>query len=66
MSTRSPTSTFRDLPALTRTYRTASPPESKVQGPRSIRIGNMQAKGYLEEDFEEAFQRYMSASDRGR
>jgi len=24
----------------------------------------MQAKGYLEEDFEEAFQRYMSPSDR--
>jgi len=32
--------------------------------PRTIRIGNMQAKGYVEEDFEEAFQRYMSASDR--
>ena len=32
--------------------------------PRTIRIGNMQAKGYLEEDFEEAFQRYMSPSDR--
>src|SRR5580765_7322570 len=32
--------------------------------PRTIRIGNMQAKGYLEGDFEEAFQRYMSPSDR--
>jgi len=32
--------------------------------PRTIRIGNMQAKGYWEEDFEGAFQRYMSPSDR--
>jgi len=31
--------------------------------PRTIRIGTMQAKGCLEDDFEEAFQRYMSPSD---
>jgi hypothetical protein len=28
-----------------------------------IRIGEAQARGYLEEDFQEAFQRYMSRSD---
>ena len=31
--------------------------------PRTIRIGEKQAKGYYEEDFKEAFQRYMSPSD---
>ena len=30
---------------------------------RTMRIGRMQAKGYLEEDFQEAFQRYISRSD---
>ena len=28
-----------------------------------MRIGSMQAKGYFEEDFQEAFQRYMSRSE---
>jgi hypothetical protein len=28
-----------------------------------MRIGQKQAKGYLEEDFQEAFQRYISRSD---
>ena len=31
--------------------------------PRTMRIGSMQAKGYFEEDFQEAFQRYMSRSE---
>ena len=31
--------------------------------PRTIRIGEKQAKGYYGEDFKEAFQRYMSPSD---
>ena len=30
---------------------------------RNMRIGEMQAKGYFEEDFQEAFQRYMSRSE---
>ena len=32
--------------------------------PRTIRIGEKQAKGYYGEDFKEAFQRYMSPSDK--
>ncbi len=31
--------------------------------PRTMRIGQVQAKGYFEEDFQEAFQRYMSRSE---
>jgi putative DNA primase/helicase len=31
--------------------------------PRPMRVGEVQARGYLEEDFQEAFQRYMSRSD---
>src|SRR6185369_16702520 len=31
--------------------------------PRTMRIGSMQAKGYFEEDFQEAFRRYMSRSE---
>ena len=30
---------------------------------RTLRIGEIQAKGYLEEDFQESFQRYMSRAD---
>ena len=31
--------------------------------PRTLRIGQTQAKGYFEEDFQEAFQRYMSRAE---
>ena len=31
--------------------------------PKTVRIGEMQAKGYYEDDFKDVFQRYMSPSD---